>query len=229
MLPILLNFQGLVTDVTAFFCKWKFFGIPGEVMVCDRWLSKIPFWCFKVRSLRVCCLKMSGNDYPVALHHTPEEQKLPYLLLLTKSPEYDTFLQTFISYCSTITSLWLYQQKTRQTEEWSDKKILTVRQLAMLAIRPGGFPRSINCLPTIRLYASDRNAVGPKISRRWRTLWTNGAAGFASCDALASSSSTGEWTCFAVTRVKPSSVSASIKHYSVWSNKIYQTSLLLDV
>ena len=212
-LPVLLTFQGLVTVATAFFCKWKIFGIRGEDIVCDRWFSKIPFWCFKVRSL--CCLKMSGSDYPVAFHHTPEEQKLPSLLLLTKSPEYDTFLKTFISYCSTVRSLWLHQQPTIQTEEWSDEKILTVRQLAMLAISPGGFPRSINCLPTIRLYANDKNAVGPKISWRWRTLWTNGATGFASWDALASSSSTGEWTCFAVTRVKPSSVSASIKQHSV--------------
>ena len=131
-----------------------------------------------------------------------------------------TRLKTFISYCSTKTSLRLHQQTTRQTEEWSDEKILTVRQLVMLAISPGGFPRSINCFPTIRLYASDRKAVGPKISWRWRTLLTTGATGFASCDALASSSSTAEWTCFAVTRVKPSSVSASIKQYSVWSNKI---------
>ena len=150
-------------------------------------------------------------------------------VVIDKSPEYDTCLKTFISYCSTITSLRLHQQTTRQTEEWPDEKILTVRQLAMLAISPGGFPRSIICLPTIRLYASDRKAVGPKISWRWRTLWTTGATGFASCDALASSSSTAEWTCFAVTRVKPSSVSASIKQYSVWSNKIYHISVLLDV
>ena len=159
----------------------------------------------------------------------PRRTETSLFVVIDESPEYDTFLKTFISYCSTITSLWLHQQTTRQTEEWSDEKILTVRQLAMLAISPGGFPRSINCLPTIRLYASDRNAVGPKISRRWRTLWTNGATGFASCDALASSSSTGEWTCFAVTRVKPSSVSASIKQCTVWSNKMYQTSVLLDV
>ena len=166
---------------------------------------------------------------PSATASYPRRTETSLFVVIAKSPEYDTFFKTFISYCSTITSLWLHQQTTRQTEEWPDEKILTVRQLAMLAISPGGFPRSINCLPTIRLYASERNAVGPKISWRWRTLWITGATGFASCDALASSSSTAEWTCFAVTRVKPSSVSASIKQYSVWSNKIYQTSVLLDV
>ena len=82
MLLILLNFQGSVMDVAEFFCKCKIFGIPGEDIVCNRLFSKIPFGCFKVRLL--CCLKMSGSDYPVALQHNPEERKLLCLLLLTK-------------------------------------------------------------------------------------------------------------------------------------------------
>ena len=84
----------------------------------------------------------------------------------------------------------------------------TFRQLTILSMSPAGWPRITICFPVIRQYASDRNGAGPMIWCKWRRSVTTGQLWPVSWDALASSSCTGECTFFAVTRVKPSSVSA---------------------